>query len=469
MREYALRPDGRGLEEAPPSADGSASSAGDAPGGGAAAAAREFFLPPGFPDSVSPDYLRYAALTFPCHATGALAGALATAALLHGVGLGAAVAAAPGAPPALSAAVKWVAKDGLGAAGRLLVAGRVAARLDAEPRQWRLAAEAAALAGGALDVATALAPPAAFLPLAAAGTALRACGKAVAAPAHQVILQHFALSGNLGAVAAKEEAQEVLAQLLGLSLSVALLQQDALRGEDSAGALAAAWAAVSAVHVALRAAALAGLRFRALNVRRAAAAAAAHAAREPPADWAGRDALNTRDAAAPLPWGAFGGGGGGAPPRIALGVALADACAAAPPAAAAALPALAAALRAERFLLLWRPARGAADAGAAWVVLRERATPRDALRATWLAAHLCASSAAGDSADDAPADVAAQLQAGLSQLAARFAGFEAALAAEGWQLEPLLPQAASTPRLLDDDAAEDAARQRDAAGAGTAA
>jgi hypothetical protein len=463
VREYALAPDGC-LSEREPSSSSSALPS-DADGGDArsdgvsrrlADAARDFLLPPGYPGSVSDDYLRYAALSFPCHVTGALQGGLATAALLHGVGLGAAVAAAPGAPAALSAAVKWVSKDGLGAAGRLVVAGRVAGYLDAEPRQWRLYAEAAATLGGALDVATSLAPPAAFLPLAAAGTALRACGKAVAAPAHQVILQHFARASNLGAVAAKEEVQEVLAQLTGLALSVALLQQPALKGED-ASVLAAAWAAVTVAHVALRWATLAGLRFRTLNARRAAEAAVAHVGGEAPGAWAGREALNAREAAAGVPL-------VGAPRlRVRVGVSLQEALRKAPAGSSAAVPplnALAFALRRERFLLTWRTAGSDADGAsaraAAWVVLREGATPRDALRAVWLAARLCAPGGAGCSLD-----------AALAELAMRFPSFEEALSEEGWELHTLLPPPATTPRLLDDaDDVADAqgsAREADAA------
>jgi hypothetical protein len=457
VREYTLRPDGSVADAddlAPASAPSSA--AGAPQRSGVADAARDFLLPPGFPGSVSGDYLRYAALSFPCHVTGALAGSLATAALLHGVGLGATAAAAGAtAAPALSAAAKWVSKDGLGAAGRLVVAGRVAGYLDAEPRQWRLYAEAASVLGGALDVATALAPPAAFLPLAAAGTALRAGGKAVAAPAHQVILAHFARANNLGAVAAKEEVQEVLAQLLGLALSVALLQQPALKADPQL--LAGAWAAVSGLHVALRAAALTGLRFPTLNGRRAAHAAAAHVAAEPPQAWAPQEALNAREAA--LFGSGAAGAAGAAVPRIALGTSLGDALRRG--GAAAALPALAAALAGERFLLTWRGA-------SAWVVLREGATARDALRATWLAAHLCADAGAASALDVNAdvADVAAKLRGALGALEQRFADFEGALAEEGWDTDALLPPRATTPRLLDEAGA--APQPRGAGGDGRA-
>lgn len=56
-------------------------------------------------------------------------------------------------------------------------------------------------------------------------------------PVFRVIQNHFAASGNVGAVAAKEEVWEVTAQLAGYALSVALLQQlqDAGGGADEGG------------------------------------------------------------------------------------------------------------------------------------------------------------------------------------------------------------------------------------------
>jgi hypothetical protein len=43
---------------------------------------------------------------------------------------------------AAAAAIKWITKDGLGAAGRLLVGGRLGLEFDDDPRRWRMAAEA---------------------------------------------------------------------------------------------------------------------------------------------------------------------------------------------------------------------------------------------------------------------------------------------------------------------------------------
>jgi hypothetical protein len=43
---------------------------------------------------------------------------------------------------AAAAAIKWIVKDGIGAAGRLLVGGRLGLEFDDDPRRWRMAAEA---------------------------------------------------------------------------------------------------------------------------------------------------------------------------------------------------------------------------------------------------------------------------------------------------------------------------------------
>jgi hypothetical protein len=48
---------------------------------------------------------------------------------------------------AAAAAIKWIIKDGIGAAGRLLVGGKLGLEFDDDPRRWRMAAEALTTAG----------------------------------------------------------------------------------------------------------------------------------------------------------------------------------------------------------------------------------------------------------------------------------------------------------------------------------
>jgi hypothetical protein len=407
-------------------------------------------------------------LNYPVHVTGWLSHSLATAALLRAVGVGSALAAAaPAAAPALTAAAKWVLKDGLGAAGRLAVAGRVAGLLDSAPRQWRLYAELAALAGGALEVSTCLAPESAFLALAACGTALRAAAGSVAKPAHTVILAHLATPGlaslgarrasNLGAVAAKEEVQEVAANLSGLALSLLTLQTvgGGGSGEAPAAALVGGWAAVSAVHIALRYLALRGLIFRSLNARRAVAAAQAHvawcasaaasvsssaavAAAAPPGDgeqraqheaWASFAAVNAAEPAL-IPWWAM-------TCRTHLGACVDEVDARD---AAHTLRLSCASLAGERFRLAWRLRPDGGGGGDVWVFFTVGATPRDALRAAWYAARLFAAAAEQRGGD---VDGPLLLARACDGVCLHFDVFERALRAESWDVSPLrdLPRA----------------------------
>lgn len=75
----------------------------------------------GWPGSVTPDYLQYQVATIPAHITGWVSHSLATSSMIAALGIG----AGPAEVAAVSAAVKWITKDGLGAAGRLIVGGRL--------------------------------------------------------------------------------------------------------------------------------------------------------------------------------------------------------------------------------------------------------------------------------------------------------------------------------------------------------
>jgi hypothetical protein len=55
------------------------------------------------------------------------------------------------------------------------------------------------------------------------GNLAKAVGRGFRDPSFRVIQNHFAESGNLGEVAAKEEVWEVGAQLLGLSIGVFIM------------------------------------------------------------------------------------------------------------------------------------------------------------------------------------------------------------------------------------------------------
>ncbi|XP_047148043.1 protein root UVB sensitive 5 isoform X2 [Vigna umbellata] len=180
---------------------------------------KDFILPAGFPGSVSDDYLDYMLLQFPTNVTGWICHTLVTSSLLKAVGVG---SFSGSTAAASAAAIRWVSKDGIGAVGRLFIGGRFGSLFDDDPKQWRMYADFIGSAGSIFDLTTQL-YPGYFLPLASLGNLTKAVARGLKDPSFRVIQNHFAISGNLGEVAAKEEVWEVVAQLVGLALGILIL------------------------------------------------------------------------------------------------------------------------------------------------------------------------------------------------------------------------------------------------------
>ena len=86
--------------------------------------ARQVFLPEGYPQSVSGDYLEYQIWDTAQAFASSVSGSLATAAVLGGLGVGDA-AASP-----LAATITWILKDGAGMVGRIVFAAYTGSGLD---------------------------------------------------------------------------------------------------------------------------------------------------------------------------------------------------------------------------------------------------------------------------------------------------------------------------------------------------
>ncbi|KAK7836105.1 protein root uvb sensitive 5 [Quercus suber] len=208
---------------------------------------KDFILPAGFPGSVSDDYFQYMLLQFPTNAVGVGSFSGTTAA-------------------ASAAAIRWVSKDGLGAVGRLLIGGWFGNLFDDDPKQWRMYADFIGSAGSIFDLSTAL-YPAYFLPLASLGNLAKAVARGLKDPSNRVIQNHFAISGNLGEVAAKEEVWEVAAQLLGLALGILILETPGL--VKAYPVLVLTWMSMRLLHLWLRYQSLSVLQFDTINLKRA--------------------------------------------------------------------------------------------------------------------------------------------------------------------------------------------------------
>ncbi|KAK7294689.1 hypothetical protein RJT34_17580 [Clitoria ternatea] len=219
---------------------------------------KDFILPAGFPGSVSNDYLQYMLLQFPTNVTGWICHTLVTSSLLK------VCQSCPTA--ATAAAIRWVSKDGIGAVGRLFIGGRFGNLFDDDPKQWRMYADFIGSAGSVFDLTTQL-YPAYFLPLASLGNLTKAVARGLKDPSFRVIQNHFAISGNLGEVAAKEEVWEVVAQLVGLALGILILDTPGL--VKSYGVLSLTWLSMRCLHLWLRYESLSVLQFNTINLKRA--------------------------------------------------------------------------------------------------------------------------------------------------------------------------------------------------------
>ncbi|WCJ28068.1 Protein root UVB sensitive 5 [Euphorbia peplus] len=224
---------------------------------------KSFILPAGFPGSVSDDYLQYMLLQFPTNVTGWICHTLVTSSLLKAIGVGSLTGTTTA---SAAAAIRWVSKDGIGALGRLFIGGRFGNLFDDDPKQWRMYADFIGSAGSIFDLTTQL-YPAYFLPLASLGNLTKAVARGLKDPSSRVIQSHFAVSENLGEVAAKEEVWEVGAQLLGLALGIILLDTPGV--VKSFPVLASTWMSVRLLHLWLRYLSLSVLQFNTINLKRA--------------------------------------------------------------------------------------------------------------------------------------------------------------------------------------------------------
>ena len=125
-------------------------------------------------------------------------GSFATAALLRGVGVGAA-AASP-----LSAAAAFLARDLTRHATGVLFALSHGGALDARAKQWRFAADCANGAGYVLELLSPALPRVLFVPVVCAAAVLRAFTGVAAGATRAALTAHFARQHNVADVSAKE-------------------------------------------------------------------------------------------------------------------------------------------------------------------------------------------------------------------------------------------------------------------------
>jgi len=379
-------------------------------------AARAALLPEGYPGSVRPEYLRFQVYDTIQAACSYLRAILSTGAILKASGVGEA-AASP-----MAAAVAWVLRDGFGMCGSLLFASLVGVGFDENVKEWRLFADLINDVGLTLNMLAPMAGERFFLVAALGSTCTSICGM-VAGATRASITAHFALSGNLADVSAKEGAQETAVTLVGLVVGSYLFAP--LVGE-AAPAVWTAFALLTALHVYANWQGVGCLALLWLNRHRAVLASRDWAASAAPPSDAPPEALSPAALSRlERPWGPFLSSLQG--PR--LGARLPHLCASAEDVCA-----LRDAFAGERYWLRLDPA------GRAHVMLSAAADGEDALRAL-LHSALCAGASGGAAGSGGAVPLLAAERRAIEQSRARaeaaWPKFSSALLEAGWEAAAL--------------------------------
>uniref|UniRef100_A0A3Q0RJD4 RUS family member 1 n=1 Tax=Amphilophus citrinellus TaxID=61819 RepID=A0A3Q0RJD4_AMPCI len=177
---------------------------------------KSVFLPQGYPESVSGDYLQYQFWDTLQAFSSSLSGTLATQASLRGVGVGnqeATVAAAT---------VTWLLKDGTGMLGRILFAWQKGTKLDSEAKKWRLFADILNDIAMFMEI---LAPyfPAFFTLIVCTAGIFKSIVGVAGGATRAALTVHQARRDNMADISAKDGSQETLVNLAGLLVSLILI------------------------------------------------------------------------------------------------------------------------------------------------------------------------------------------------------------------------------------------------------
>jgi hypothetical protein len=175
------------------------------------------FLPVGYPTSVRKEYLTYQIWDSIQGMSSYLRSVLTTRSVLAGAGVGSASTSA------LTAALAWVFRDGIGMVGSLIFAYMYADAFEVYIKEWRYLADVLNNVGLTLDLVSSHLPHY-YVQITSVSTLCKACCGLIAGATKARISAHFARPGHLADVTAKESTQETAVALCGLVLGMVLAQ-----------------------------------------------------------------------------------------------------------------------------------------------------------------------------------------------------------------------------------------------------
>uniref|UniRef100_A0A0P4W9P0 Protein root UVB sensitive/RUS domain-containing protein n=1 Tax=Scylla olivacea TaxID=85551 RepID=A0A0P4W9P0_SCYOL len=178
--------------------------------------AREVFLPQGYPESVSPDYLHYQFWDSMQAYCSSIAGALSLQATLIGLGVG------EGTATPLAATLSWLLKDGSGMVASIAFAYWKGTQLDCNSKQWRLFADVTNDLNSLLRLVGPALPVPFLLVLCVSGLLAALVGVA-GGSTRAALAVHQARCDNMADISAKDGSQETLVNLAALVTNLTLL------------------------------------------------------------------------------------------------------------------------------------------------------------------------------------------------------------------------------------------------------
>ncbi|KAI5359758.1 putative Root UVB sensitive family [Septoria linicola] len=170
----------------------------------------DVFLPVGFPQSVTDDYLEYQIYDSLQAFSSSIAAMLSSRAVLEGVGVGDATA------NATTALLLSILQDSVGRITTILFAHRFGMSLEPECKMYRLLADILNDTGFVLDCLSPIFPKPTRVVILSFSSILRSLCGVAAGSAKASLSAHFAKQGNLGELNAKDSSQETVISLAGM-------------------------------------------------------------------------------------------------------------------------------------------------------------------------------------------------------------------------------------------------------------
>ncbi|KAK6190597.1 hypothetical protein SNE40_002428 [Patella caerulea] len=185
---------------------------------------RSVFLPQGYPESVSEDYLIYQLWDTIQAFASSITGTLAARALLKGMGVGDENATV------LAATMTWLLKDGTGMLGRIMFAWLKGSNLDCDAKRWRLFADILNDFAIFLEILAPNFKPI-FTPIVCTAGVCKSIVGVAGGATRAALTQHQARRNNMADVSAKDGSQETLVNLAALICSLIIVP--VLTGKDT--------------------------------------------------------------------------------------------------------------------------------------------------------------------------------------------------------------------------------------------